>query len=169
MEPKFLSYLPECLVREIEEGRAAVVGGAIRTHHEGRPPVDVDVFVFEKANHATLVAALGATPKPGTDGAVFELKDEVPIEIVCLSGWSSAIACVTRADFDIAGGVYCAGQLCLPDGYREAIQSKRMRFLGTTEDPQRSYARFLKYNRAYGYRIDDSIRMLLRLWKEVSG
>jgi len=166
MRPNFLSYLPERLIREIEEGRASVVGGAVRAQFEGRQPADVDVFVFDKADHVALVEALGATPKPETDGAVFELSGEVPIEIVHLSGWSSASACVTRADFDIAGGVYCAGRLHLPDGYEEAIKNRKMRFLGVTEDPQRSYGRYIKYNRKYGYRIDLSINELLRVWRE---
>lgn len=168
MRPSFLSYLPGRLVREIEEGRAAVVGGAVRTHYEGKRAVDVDVFVFDQANHAALAEALGATPKPDTDEAVFELPGVVRIEIVHLPGWSSASACSARADFDIAGGVYSAGQFYLPDGYEEAIKNKRMRFLGATEDPQRSYARFLKYNREYGYRIDSSVGELLRAWRDAS-
>lgn len=168
MRHKFLSlsYLPGCLIREIEEGRAAVVGGAVRTHYEGKPPVDVDVFVFDKANHTALAANLGAQPKAETEGAVFKLSGEVPIEIVHLSGWTSASSCGAHADFDIAGGVYSAGQFYLPDGYEEAVKNQKMRFLGATEDPQRSYGRFLKYNREYGYRIDDSIQVLLRQWRE---
>ncbi len=162
----FLLYLPERLIREIEEGHAAVVGGAVRTHYEGKQPMDVDVFVFDKANHIALATALGAQPKPETDGAVFNLSGKVPIDIVHLSGWTSASECVAHVDFDIAGGVYSAGRFYLPNGYEKAIKNKKMCFLGATEDSQRSYARFLKYNREYGYRIDGSVQVLLQQWRK---
>lgn len=164
MRPSFLLHLPERLIREIEEGRAAVVGGAVRAYCERKAPRDIDVFVFDKTNYVGLAAAVGAALKPETHGAVFALSGEVPIEIVHLPGWSSALACGARADFDIAAGVYSGGRFFLPAGYEEAIKNKKMRFLGKTENPQHSYARFLKYNREYGYRIDASIHALLRLW-----
>lgn len=162
---EFLPLLPEILIREIEAGRAAVVGGAVRAQFEGRVPKDVDVFVFERSNHERLAAILGAQPKEGSDGFVFILAGKVPVEIVYLPEWESPSACLKRADFDIAAGVYSAGKFYLPDGYEQAVVNRRMRFLGTTEDPQRSYDRFLKYNRKYGYKIDSSIQDLLRLWQ----
>lgn len=162
---EFLPLLPEIFIREIEAGRAAVVGGAVRAQFEGRVPKDVDVFVFEKSNHERLAAELGAQPKEGSDGFVFILAGQVAIEIVHLPGWDSPSACLTRADFDIAAGVYSAGKFYLPEGYEQAIAKRKMRFLGVTEDPQRSYDRFLKYNRKYGYKIDSSVEDLLRLWQ----
>lgn len=166
MSPQFMQYLPAVLVREIEAGRAAVVGGAVRSHYEGVVPTDVDVFVFDVKNHARLVQALGAVERPDTSGMVYELDGEVAIDIVYLAGWGSVAACAARADFDIAAGTYCAGQFVLPVGYEEAVENKTMRFLGVSEEAQLSYGRYIKYNRRYGYKIDGSIKDLLRMWKE---
>ncbi len=162
---EFLPLLPDILIREVEAGRAAIVGGAVRSQFEGRVPKDVDVFVFEKSNHERLTTTLGAQPKEGSDGFVSILASEITIEIVHLPEWNSPSECLKRADFDVAAGVYSAGKFYLPDGYEKAIACRKMRFLGTTEDPQRSYDRFLKYNRKYGYTIDSSIEALLRLWQ----
>jgi len=162
---KYLSYLPEALIREVEEGRAAVVGGAVRSQFDGTQLKDVDVFVFCQENYRHLVQMLGAQEVPGTEGHVHTVPGrEVSIELVFEVGHSSAQACVDHADFDIASGVYCGGQFMYCAGFLEATKNKTMRFL-RTQDPQRSYSRFIRFNRKYGYRIDSSIRELLRIWK----
>ena len=145
----------------------AWVGGAVRAHHEGVCPTDIDVFVFDAQNHARLVQTLELVERPESGGMVYELDTgEVSIDVVHLASWDSPAACSARADFDIAAGVYCAGAFLLPEGYEEAIRTKMIRFLGMSENPQLSYGRYMKYNHQYGYRIDSSIQDLLRLWQE---
>lgn len=167
MKP-FLAQLPEILLKEIELGRAAVVGGAIRCSFEGKPSRDIDVFIFDKDNHQRLVKLLEAQPKEKSNGHVFVLNRQTPIELVCLPGWNSPEVCLAKADFNVAAGVYSKGRYFLPKGYAKAVKNKNLRFSGSTDDPQASYDRFIKYNRKYGYVIDESINALLLLWQQRS-
>jgi hypothetical protein len=148
----------------VEEGRAAVVGGAVRAQFDHTKIKDIDVFVFSRENYDHLVCELGAEPLEDVQG-VYTLPGEVPIEIVFEADCGNTEQCVAHADFDIAGGVYSAGRFYLPDGYAEAIKGKVMHFLRAV-NPRHSYFRYIKYNREYGYRIDSSIRELLRVWRE---
>ena len=165
MKPRFLSHLPAVIVREVEEGRAAVVGGAVRAEFDGTRLEDVDVFVFSKEDHDRLFRETGAREVPETDGYVFVIDGDVPVELVYEPACTDAQKCVAHADFDIASGVYSAGQYYWAEDFLEAVKTKTMRFL-QTETPKKSYARFVKYNREYGYRIDSSIQQLLRIWRE---
>lgn len=164
--PSFLALVPEILLNEIESGRAAIVGGAIRCEIEGTKAKDIDIFVFDEQNHKRIANILDAQPsKRESQGHVFIISGEIPIEIVCLPGWDSAGSCAKNADFDIASGIYCSKKYILPVGYEESIKAKKMRFSGHSDDPQASYDRFLKYN-TYGFQIDESINELLQLWRQ---
>jgi len=162
----FLSRLPGAVLREVEAGRAAVVGGAVRQEFDGSESSDIDVFVFSKEDYERIVRELGAEEVKGSDGHIHRIQvGIVPIEVIFEESHNSAQRCVELADFDIASGVYCAGQLSSATSFREATASRQMRFLGS-DDPQRSYFRYLKYNQKYGYRIDEeSLRQLLDSWK----
>jgi hypothetical protein len=164
---KFLSRLPEALLREVEASRAAVVGGAIREEYDGTNSSDIDIFVFSKENYRNIVTALKAVEAGGSDGHIHRVVNgPVPIEVIFEESHCSAQSCVDLADFDIASGVYCAGQLLSSERFREATTSRQMYFIGS-DDPQRSYFRYLKYNKKYGYRIHgESLRRLLDSWKK---
>lgn len=167
-QPTFLTPLPSLLRREVEEGRAAVVGGAIRSHFDHTQLNDIDVYVFSKEDYDRIVRELNGRPVDGTDGLVHIVPDSlVEIEVIFAAACGSAEQCVANADFDIAGGTYCAGEFHLPEGFLEATSNKVMHFCHT-HDPQRAYWRYIKYNREYGYRIDSSIQTLLSLWQERS-
>lgn len=166
----FLSYLPEQLREVVEEGRAAVVGGAIRCRFEGTVPTDVDVFYFSQEEYGHDTARYGAVPVEGTDGLVAEFAHNgMRIELAFQPGLVSIADCVAAADFDIASGAYSAGKFSHAPTFLEAVRTKTFRYLSPTlvaGSAQRSYQRNIKYSLEYGYRIDASVRDLLRRWRE---
>ncbi len=166
----FLTYLPEELREVIETGRAAVVGGAIRCYFEGAVPTDVDVFYFSQEEYESDVVRYGAVPVEGTDGLVAEfVHDGMRIELVFQPGLVSVADCVAAADFDIASGVYSAGEFSYAPSFLEAIRTKTIRYLSPmlgAGSARLSYQRNMKYSLKYGYRIDASVQELLRRWRE---
>ncbi len=171
--PSFLASLPDKIREALETGRAAVLGGVVRAEFDGTKTLDIDVYVFSLEEHRRLVGELSAVEVPGTNGWVYALNGNnggPAVEIIFEPACVSVETCVAHADFDIASGCYSAGQYAWAPSFPEATRTKTMRWLprgaGT---PQRSYARYLKYNREYGYRIDGSIQDLLKAWKQASG
>lgn len=162
----FLSHLPETILREVEEGRAAVVGGAVRSHFDHTPVADIDIFVFSQEKYEEIVRQTGASEVAGSDGRISRIPGEVPVDLLWIETHSSAEECVKQADFDIASGVYSAGRFMFAPSFQEAVATRQALFLGS-DNPQRSYFRYLKYNRQYGYRIDGgSLQRLLAAWSE---
>lgn len=173
MKPSFLPHLPDKVLEVVEAGRAAVLGGAVRAQFDGTQSPDIDVYLFSQEEHRHLVEELGALEVPGTNGWVYTVNSNTggpAVEIIFEPACVSKEACVAHADFDIASGCYSAGQYAWAPSFPEATQTKIMRYLpGGAGNPQRSYSRYLKYNREYGYRIDGSIQELLSAWKQACG
>lgn len=167
---EFIAYLPEQLREVVEAGRVAVVGGAIRCHFEGTVPTDIDVFYFSQEEYERDVDRYDAVLVEGTDGLVADFTHRsMRIELVFQSDLVSVADCVAAADFDIASGVYSAGEFSYAPTFLEAIRSKTSRYLSPTlcaGTAQLSYQRYMKYSLEYGYRIDASVRDLLRRWQE---
>ncbi len=166
-KPSFLTHLPDRLIQEVDEGRAAVAGGAVRAEFDGTPLNDIDVYIFSQENYVRLVEELGAVEVPGTNGYAFALLDapgKPTIEIVYTTKRTSMETCIKYADFDIASGTYCAGQFGWDPGFPEAIKTKIMRFFREgTASPEGSYRRYVRYIRQYGYAIDASIQDLVEM------
>jgi hypothetical protein len=172
-----MAHLPPCLAQAVENGLAAVVGGAVRAEFDGTRVNDIDVFVFSSRLHRRLVGELDCVEKPDTNGAVYVHSvdaSSVPVEIVYQPGWTSAAQCSAKADFNISSGVYSAGKYTWHPSFPYAAKNKRMRLL-RTDFAARTYERCLKFKQEYGYEGDETVaaflaereadEQLLRAWK----
>jgi hypothetical protein len=168
-KPSFLDRLPEMILEMVEADEAAVLGGAVRAEFDATLTPDIDVFVYSQEKHRRLVGMVHAVEVPGTYGLVYTAQfDGTVIQLVFDPACVSKQACVAMADFDIASGCYSAGEYAWAPSFSEAIRTKIMQYLPAgAGSPQRSYLRYLKYNRL-GYRIDGSMRQLLKRWREAS-
>ena len=154
--------IPEAVHRQIQNGCAAVVGGAIRSKIEGTSPHDIDVYFFDKEKYTSVVAQTGAKIKyRDKDITIFIIPGLCPIELIYEYEKKSIEDCIGLADFNIASGCFYCGEFILPNEYTESVRQREMVFLKALY-PHITLQRLWKYLQ-YGYTIEKT--NLARLYR----
>ena len=158
-----IDLLPAPLMKEVLDGRAAIVGGSVRAYFENKTPRDIDIFFFDKDNYEQLVLELKCNKK---DNGIHTFKwERLTIDLVLEEGCHSVEICCEKADFDIAGGCFSQNNFLLPYGFENAIRTRTMK-LCNLQYPQKTFSRLMKYKQ-YGYTCSsDDVRTILLAWQD---
>jgi hypothetical protein len=160
---KVLHSLPSPLTKTVEEGKAAIVGGAVRAYFENNPPRDIDIFFFDRERYETLITKFEVEKK--AEGIHTIHNHDPPIDLIFEEECRSVQDCIEQADFDIAAGCYSEGKFFLPDGYEKAIADRKMT-LKNLLYPQACFERFMRYKR-YGYSCSvKDVKRIIQIWNE---
>jgi hypothetical protein len=155
--------IPEILGEAVETGKAAIVGGAIRSYYENTQPRDIDIFFFDRERYETLITQFEVVKK--AEGVYTITDHDPPIDLIFEEECTSLQDCMEQADFDIAAGCYSNGKFTLPDGYETAIADKKMK-LKNVIYPQACFERFMRYKR-YGYTCTaEDVKKILQIWSK---
>lgn len=127
--------LPSTIVQCINQGQAAVVGGALTTLYLGRQPLDIDVFVWESSHHKKCSDSLRASryteTKTGQNYSVWRKEaslDTPKIDLVFMPPSLKAI--LDRVDFRIRRIAYSKGKLIADRHFLSDLAKRSLIYTG---------------------------------------